>query len=107
LAITFTDAGGGALIKLCGNTISTATLRLRAQIYVPLSLGEGIAYAQIVNSTGSSSGGSSSMALTAGTWTTIDIAFDDYSAAQLGIEVGAGGQGASGTIYIESLEIYR
>jgi hypothetical protein len=104
LAINFTNGGGGALINICGGAISTATLRLRAQIYMPLSLGsEGGTFTQIHNS-----GGSQSMSFAGGTWASIDVPFGDNGpSAQLGIYVAGGGPGAAGTIYIESLEMYQ
>jgi len=108
LAITFTNRGdvngfGGALINLCGTAIRTDNLKLRAQVYVQPSLGEGLAVAQTSNM-----GSEESRTVPAGTWSTVEIPFGVLgSATQLGIHVAAGGQGASGTIYIDSLEIFQ
>src|SRR6185369_12019010 len=44
LAITFADGFGGALLIVCGGPVnSNDNLKLRAEVYVPASLGEGSA----------------------------------------------------------------
>jgi hypothetical protein len=99
LAIDYNDGGGIVMINLCGGALNTTRFRLRAQIWVPV---EGQAYTQVPNS-----GGEESRGLAAAAWTTIDVPFGANSdATALGINIGAGGPGVSGTLYIESLEMY-
>jgi hypothetical protein len=99
LAISYNDGGAIAMINLCGGPVNTATFRLRAQIYAPVA---GSVYTQVTNS-----GGEESAGLSAG-WNTIDVPFGANEAVtELGVNVNVGGTGVSGTIYIESLEMYR
>jgi hypothetical protein len=102
LAITFSDGFGGALINLCGAPVNTNdNLKLRAQVYVPASLGEGSAVG--LSDTATSEGGG---VIPAGTWSTVEFLFGKLGGTtQLGIAVGAGT--GFGTVYVDNLEFFH